>query len=142
MCTLFFSINRVLEPLFNGDYPKVMRQLVGDRLPRFTEKERKMVKGSTDFIGINYYNSHYARHESNRSNISNASADNYDAFAVQEGKLLFAQINFYYTSIVSIPKKTQGYPRSILIITLILVHSLVIVEVNAEGKTLGYKVRK
>lgn len=93
--------------MFIGDYPKVMRQLVGDRLPRFTVKERKMVKGSTDYIGINYYSSHYARHESNRANISNASADNYDAFAVQEGQLVFAQIKFYCT-MYRYPTKLKG----------------------------------
>lgn len=43
-----------------GDYPFSMRALVGDRLPRFTVEEAQMVKGSFDFIGLNYYTSFYA----------------------------------------------------------------------------------
>ena len=39
-----------------------MRRLVKDRLPVFTAEERKLVKGSFDFIGINYYTSRYAKH--------------------------------------------------------------------------------
>lgn len=69
--------------MFFGDYPEIMRKLVGNRLPNFTEEEKKMIKGSTDFIGINYYNSHFARHESNRTNVNGA--DNFDALAVSEG---------------------------------------------------------
>ncbi|XP_062118343.1 beta-glucosidase 24-like [Humulus lupulus] len=49
-----------LEPLTHGDYPKVMREYVGERLPTFTLEERNLVKGSLDFIGVNYYTSRYA----------------------------------------------------------------------------------
>ncbi|KAH7570698.1 hypothetical protein JRO89_XS05G0160700 [Xanthoceras sorbifolium] len=37
-----------------------MRLLVGDRLPKFTESESKIVKGSMDFLGLNYYTACYA----------------------------------------------------------------------------------
>jgi beta-glucosidase len=36
---------------------------VGDRLPKFTEKEEKLVKGSYDFLGINYYTANYAAND-------------------------------------------------------------------------------
>jgi hypothetical protein len=36
-----------------------MQDIVGDRLPRFTEEEVKMVKGSMDFVGINQYTAFY-----------------------------------------------------------------------------------
>ncbi|KAM6570244.1 hypothetical protein CsatB_018229 [Cannabis sativa] len=49
-----------LEPLIYGDYPKVMREYVGERLPSFTLEEKNLVKGSLDFIGVNYYTSRYA----------------------------------------------------------------------------------
>ncbi|CAJ2678944.1 unnamed protein product [Trifolium pratense] len=71
----------VLDPIFHGDYPKIMKKIVGNRLPKFTEKEKHMLKGSTDFIGVNYYTSHFARHEQNRTNVM---FDNYDALAVSE----------------------------------------------------------
>ena len=51
-----------MEPLVRGQYPISMRRLVKDRLPVFTAKEKKLVKGSFDFIGINYYTSRYAKH--------------------------------------------------------------------------------
>lgn len=49
-----------MDPLTQGDYPFTMRALVGERLPKFTKKESNMVKGSFDFIGVNYYSSSYA----------------------------------------------------------------------------------
>lgn len=52
---------RFMEPLVYGSYPKSMRRLVKDRLPHFTEKEKKMIKGSLDFVGINYYTTRYGR---------------------------------------------------------------------------------
>ena len=52
---------RFMDPLVNGDYPFIMRALVRDRLPYFTKEESEMIKGSYDFIGLNYYTTSYAR---------------------------------------------------------------------------------
>lgn len=51
---------RFLHPITYGDYPKSMRQYVGDRLPKFSVAESKSIKGSFDFLGINYYTGNYA----------------------------------------------------------------------------------
>lgn len=51
---------RFLEPLTYGDYPKSMRDLVGKRLPKFTLEEAMMLKGSFDFLGLNYYTANFA----------------------------------------------------------------------------------
>lgn len=51
---------RFMDPLVSGDYPASMRRLVGDRLPRFTKEQSKLVKGAFDFIGLNYYTTYYA----------------------------------------------------------------------------------
>jgi hypothetical protein len=40
-----FSFYFVLIGL--GDYPEVMKQKVGDRLPNFTNEEKEMMKGRT-----------------------------------------------------------------------------------------------
>ncbi|XVE54510.1 hypothetical protein DITRI_Ditri03aG0087700 [Diplodiscus trichospermus] len=56
-----FELGWFMEPLLLGRYPLSMRRLVKDRLPVFTEKERILVKGSFDFIGINYYTARYAK---------------------------------------------------------------------------------
>ena len=39
-----------------GDYPVIMKKNAGSRLPAFTKSESKQVKGSSDFIGVIYYN--------------------------------------------------------------------------------------
>ena len=43
-----------------GDYPNSMRERVGDRLPKFSEAEKGLIKGSLDFVGINHYTTYYA----------------------------------------------------------------------------------
>lgn len=49
-----------MEPLTKGDYPFNMRALVGSRLPKFSKQQSKLIKGSFDFIGLNYYTARYA----------------------------------------------------------------------------------
>ena len=45
---------RFMEPLMFGDYPFIMKALTRDGLPKFTNMEKNLVKGSFDFIGVNY----------------------------------------------------------------------------------------
>ncbi|XWS51381.1 hypothetical protein CRYUN_Cryun12cG0171700 [Craigia yunnanensis] len=56
-----FELGWFMEPLVRGQYPLSMRRLVKDRLPIFTKKEKNLVRGSFDFIGINYYTSRYVK---------------------------------------------------------------------------------
>ncbi|CAI9760874.1 unnamed protein product [Fraxinus pennsylvanica] len=51
---------KFVAPVVTGDYPPVMRKLIRDRLPKFTPEQVTLVKGSYDFLGINYYTTHYA----------------------------------------------------------------------------------
>ncbi|KAE8893275.1 hypothetical protein PF007_g17091 [Phytophthora fragariae] len=53
-----FHLGWFLGPLTTGDYPQVMRERVGDRLPNFTEEQRAQVKGSYDLLMLNYYASY------------------------------------------------------------------------------------
>ncbi|WZZ07747.1 hypothetical protein YC2023_093668 [Brassica napus] len=55
-----FFVGWFLDPLVYGEYPTIMRELVGDRLPKFTPQESDLVKGSLDFLGLNYYVTQYA----------------------------------------------------------------------------------
>ncbi|KAM6568148.1 hypothetical protein CsatB_016133 [Cannabis sativa] len=56
-----FQVGWFMEPLVYGHYPKSMIRKVKNRLPKFTLKQKKLVQGSFDFIGINYYTSRFAK---------------------------------------------------------------------------------
>ncbi|KAM7473713.1 hypothetical protein LguiB_020956 [Lonicera macranthoides] len=46
---------RFMAPLSFGHYPRTMVERLGERLPDFTDEQSEMLKGSADFIGLNYY---------------------------------------------------------------------------------------
>ncbi|GMP91380.1 hypothetical protein CsSME_00042106 [Camellia sinensis var. sinensis] len=69
---LDFMFGWFMDPLTTGDYPHTMRTLVGKRLPKFSKEQSKMLKGSFDFLGLNYYTANYAAYTPN-SNSVNAS---------------------------------------------------------------------
>lgn len=73
-----------MEPLTRGKYPQSMRVRVGERLPKFEEKEGNMVKGSFDFIGFNYYGAIYAVDKPNSTTFSYAT----DSEMVITGKFI------------------------------------------------------
>ncbi|XP_021763663.1 beta-glucosidase 11-like [Chenopodium quinoa] len=50
-----FSIGWFMHPLMYGDYPRIMKENAGFRIPVFTKKQSDLVKGSFDFIAVNYY---------------------------------------------------------------------------------------
>jgi beta-galactosidase len=47
------------DPVWKGDYPENMKGFLGDRLPKFTEEEKALVKDSSDFFGLNHYTTGY-----------------------------------------------------------------------------------
>ncbi|XP_047319443.1 beta-glucosidase 12-like [Impatiens glandulifera] len=55
-----FNYGWFIDPIVYGEYPEIMRELVGKRLPKFTEKQVRLIKGSYDFVGLNYYSTNYA----------------------------------------------------------------------------------
>jgi len=57
-----------MEPLTTGKYPQSMRSLIGKRLPNFSKKQARLLKGSFDFLGLNYYTSYYASDAPNLGN--------------------------------------------------------------------------
>ena len=76
-----------MDPLTQGDYPFIMRALVGDRLPQFTQEQSEIMKGSFDFLGLNYYTTNYAKSISllRRVNVSYDA----DAHAFATGAIFF-----------------------------------------------------
>ena len=59
MVIIDLTSHRFIHPIVYGEYPRTMQDIVGDRLPKFTKEEVKMVKGSMDFVGINQYTAFY-----------------------------------------------------------------------------------
>ena len=79
---------RFLEPLVFGDYPFIMKALVRDGLPEFTDDEKTLITGAFDFIGINYYTSTYATAVAFDKDTTYSTYTDY-RFATVSGKLLW-----------------------------------------------------
>ncbi|KAJ8315740.1 hypothetical protein KUTeg_007890 [Tegillarca granosa] len=70
-----FMLGWFANPIFgNGDYPEVMKQQIADksrkmgipnRLPEFTEQEKRDNLGSSDFFGINTYTTNLVSYKDN-----------------------------------------------------------------------------
>lgn len=57
---LEFFLAWFADPVYKGDYPASMKQRLGDRLPSFSEEEKQLLRGSSDFFGLNHYTTMYA----------------------------------------------------------------------------------
>ncbi|VDB86437.1 unnamed protein product [Peniophora sp. CBMAI 1063] len=53
--SLDVAIGWFADPIYLGKYPAFMGEMLGDRLPQFTPEEIELVKGSSDFYGMNTY---------------------------------------------------------------------------------------
>jgi len=60
--SLEFFMGWFSDPIYFGDYPKVMHQLLGNRLPKWSKEDRKQILGSADFLGLNHYTTTLAAH--------------------------------------------------------------------------------
>ncbi|KIM36262.1 glycoside hydrolase family 1 protein [Hebeloma cylindrosporum] len=58
---LDFAIGWYADPIYLGFYPPYMREVLGDRMPDFTSDEWMIVKGSSDFYGMNTYTTNLCR---------------------------------------------------------------------------------
>ncbi len=52
---LEFFLGWFADPVYFGDYPDVMKERLGNRLPSFSDEEKSLLKGSSDFFGLNHY---------------------------------------------------------------------------------------
>ncbi len=58
--SLEFFMGWFADPIYLGDYPAVMRERVGERMPQFSDEDRALLRGSSDFFGLNFYSGAYA----------------------------------------------------------------------------------
>jgi beta-glucosidase/6-phospho-beta-glucosidase/beta-galactosidase len=57
---IIHNFGRFVDPVIYGDYPDRIKFILGNRLPRFTEAQSKLVKGSIDFLALSYYSAGFA----------------------------------------------------------------------------------
>lgn len=57
---LLFFVGWFADPIWSGDYPEVMRNRIGHKLPKFSPEEKELIKGSSDFFGLNHYTTMFA----------------------------------------------------------------------------------
>lgn len=50
------------DPLVRGDYPALMRERLGDLLPPMRDEDAALLRGSIDYLALNYYTSNRVRH--------------------------------------------------------------------------------
>ncbi|XP_010265851.1 PREDICTED: beta-glucosidase 12-like isoform X1 [Nelumbo nucifera] len=88
-----FMFGWLLHPLTYGDYPESMRSLVGKRLPKLTPEQSMAVKGSFDFLGLNYYTANYAANvlSFNSVNISYNTDSHVNLSTTRKGALIGKQ---------------------------------------------------
>lgn len=68
---LEFEIAWFADPIYgSGDYPSSMRAQLGSRLPTFTPEEKELVRGSSDFYGMNTYTTFFAKHRTEPADIN------------------------------------------------------------------------
>ncbi|XP_052489650.1 beta-glucosidase 44 isoform X2 [Gossypium raimondii] len=70
-----FHVGWFLHPIRYDEYPKTMQEIIGERLPKFTEEEVKMVNGSFDYVGINQYTTRYISSPKTPSNVTSYQTD-------------------------------------------------------------------
>jgi len=64
---LEFFLGWYADPVYKGDYPQIMKDMLGSKLPAFSEEEKIMLKGSSDFFGLNHYTTMYASNDKGAS---------------------------------------------------------------------------
>ncbi|KAK8469706.1 hypothetical protein PHAVU_005G151200 [Phaseolus vulgaris] len=99
---------KYMEPLTSGKYPKTMRSLVGKRLPKFSKREVKLLAGSMDFLGLNYYTTNYATNTSKSNKPSYTTDSNVHALSIY-----VVMSNYIYMSLLFGPSWLFIYPKGI-----------------------------
>lgn len=93
-----FMLGWFLQPLLTGDYPAVMRQLVGERLPRFTPKQASLLIGSIDVLSLNHYSTHLVSDASANHSIPSNVVALYGSTWMDDQQLTLSFASSWFTS--------------------------------------------
>lgn len=61
-----------MDPIYLGDYPQSMLKMFKKAIPRFSEEEKNLIKGSADFVALNHYTTNYVGARSTKVNAPEA----------------------------------------------------------------------
>ncbi|CAM0880690.1 unnamed protein product [Alopecurus aequalis] len=93
-----------LNPLYYGDYPLVMKENAGSKLPKFSRDQSEELINSMDFLGINYYTILYVKDDPHH-----APSDKRDFVADMSAKSIFAS-NSTSGEVLEHLKQSYGNP--------------------------------
>lgn len=109
-----FELDWNLAPLTTGDYSQAMKDdaTIGSLFPVYTDDEKKMMKGTVDFIGVNYYSAKEVRFN------SAATPGQFEDTGKPLGPVSSTPCNYKYHSIFfnfcnranSVPSRTKTFP--------------------------------
>jgi len=95
-----FQLAWYADPVFKGDYPESMKQYVGDRLPKFTEAQKNLLKGSHDYFGMNHYTSGYVNSNPSQTGEGWDQDQKLTVSQVKDGKLIGPQADSSWLFVV------------------------------------------
>ncbi|XP_065158981.1 myrosinase 1-like [Atheta coriaria] len=118
------------HPIFSkeGDYPLIMRELIDtaskkqgfdqSRLPKFTPEEIQLLKGSSDFFGLNHYNTVAVKHGNTEVPPTNENDINcttfYDPSWKTNGSDLFRVVPWGFRKLLNWIKNEYNNPEVIV----------------------------
>jgi hypothetical protein len=116
---LEFWIGHYADPVYlTGDYPQCMKSQLGSRLPPFTAEESALLKGSSDFYGMNTYTSDYIK-EKHTSPEEGDYLGNVEVTKIgSDGKELGPQAESFWLQDGIPPPPIPGNPSPILLWSL------------------------
>jgi len=87
-----------------------MRRLLGDRLPEFTEDQKRLVNGSSDFFGLNHYGTGWTSHLNSTSSWDQSwTQDSHDGFVQSQSDWLYGS-GWGFRKMVNHIHRRYGHP--------------------------------
>ncbi|KAH8919297.1 glycoside hydrolase family 1 protein [Atractiella rhizophila] len=95
--SLEFWIGWYADPIYlTGDYPESMKKQLGDRLPKFTEEEKALLKGSGDFYGMNTYTTNLVKDRKEPAELDDFQGNIERTFESPDGRSLGHQAQSFW----------------------------------------------
>ncbi|XP_010908751.2 beta-glucosidase 4 isoform X2 [Elaeis guineensis] len=90
---LDFQLGWFLDPIFFGNYPAVMHERLGDKLPKFSDAHKELLRNSLDFVGLNHYTTRFIAHTQNTKEIHFYQVQEMDRIGMDDEDIETAALN-------------------------------------------------